>query len=257
MTKLHIGPAMRYQWNYMWKSGLAAAGVMLAIMIILAIILTVTVTYTGADGYIVEAVNEDLNLNIDFSGSLTVLDAGGIFTMMLFIVGIVSVREDLKFFIQHGMGRKTTYAANILISLICAAGASLISLIFLLISEFIPLFHVNLTNIFSNNPLVSWLLSTLSMFFAWQLGSLISLIYYRLNTLAKVIFSIAAAALFLFVLRGLFSNLLDVLFPGYTTFWGVTGFFGNPVNLALTLLAAGIVCSIGNFLLIRRAPIKE
>ena len=257
MTKLHIKPAMRYQWSYMWRAALWTAGILIAIMLLVNVIASV-IYFSYADipirGDIGYAINEAFG-----SMHVSMIDVGGMLTLMLFIAGICAIREDLRFFIQHGMGRKTTYIANILISLITAAVAGLFSVLLSLISANVGFLHVSLTWFHNENFFISWLLHTLSLFFAWQLGTLISLIYYRLNTLMKVVFSVAAGALFLGVIPGLsisgiFAFGVPILFStgdGIT----LTGFLSNPGNLGLVIFVMGALCTIGNFLLIRRATI--
>jgi len=260
MTKLHIGPAMRYQWGYMWRSGLQTAGVLLGIMLIVNIISSVLyVSYTESSNNFMYTFIEAFNINTEHP-RIFLFDLGGVFAIMLFIAGIASIREDLRFFIQHGMGRITTCVANILIGLIAAAGAGLFSEIISFLSNNVSFLHGGVRWFPSDNFFVSWLLHSLSFFLAWQLGTLISLIYYRLNTVMKVVFSVVAGALFLGIIPGV--SIPRIIFFGIPlTFSAGDGstlldFFNSSAYLGLIIAVIGILCAIGNFLLIRRATIK-
>ena len=253
MTNLHIKPAMRYQWNYMWRAGLWVAAILIGIILLINVIAAViyisyaNIPVTGDIGY---ALNEAFG-----SMRISIIDIGGIFTLMLFIVGIFTIREDLRFFIQHGMGRKTTYVANILISLITAAAAGLFSELLALLVNNVEFLHGSISGFPTDNFFASWLLHTLSLFFAWHLGTMISLIYYRLNTLGKVLFSVTAGALFLFIIPVSLAPFVDFIFPASGP--AVFNLLTNPALLGLITFGLTAVCAIISFLLIRRATIKS
>jgi len=235
----------------MWKSGLMVAAIVLGVMLILSLI--ANALYFGVADSLIYNLGGRLDINIENGGGMVIFDIGGIFTVMLFIVGICAIREDLRLFIQHGMGRKTTYICNILIGIIAAIGAGFFSELLALLSANFMLFSNGIIAI-SDNFFVSWLLRTLSLFFAWQLGTMISLIYYRLNTIMKVLFSVVAGVLFLGILPISIINIFDVLFPSEGSV--LANFFVSPLTLGLVMLGMGVICTVISFPLIRRAPTK-
>jgi len=280
MTKLNLKPAVRYQLDYMFWASLIAFAISIAVLILLTILGGVMVFDSYTHNEAVETVIVDGNhitidedtINVDvgpisFDIEITsgmgihVSGLAGIFALMLFIIGIAGTREDLRFFLQHGMSRKTTYVSTLLTSII-------IGVVYALVSELAYLAIINLPILANSNITFGfrasgagffnrWLSGTLLLFFVWQLGALISLIYYRMNTIAKIIFSIVAGTTILFGIPAL---------AGYLAFTGRADiilnsaffdFLSTPVGTVFIFVTLGAITTLGNFLLIRRAPIKK
>jgi hypothetical protein len=102
-----------------------------------------------------------------------------------------------------------------------------------------------------------WVLTTGVLFVAWQLGALISLIYYRLSKRGIIIFSAAAIILFVasinfFARRAgdLGDAIITLVIPATEP---VTR---NTPTIALMILIIAALAILGNFVLIRRAQIN-
>jgi len=276
MTKLRLKPALGYQLDYMFWASIIAFAIAIAAFLLLFALFGVT-SYTESVTVVNEVITEnDLgefvtidddrvnveigSIQLDFyidgrSGSAGIhFNFVGIFAMMLFIIGIAGVREDLRFFLQHGMGRMTTFVSTLITSLI-------IGVVYALISELLLLALSNWTTFniqgFRTDAgfFGRWLSGSLMLYLIWQLGTLISLIYYRMNKLAKIIFSIAAGATILIVIPRLISNFFEQIIGFF--FNNNAHFFASPLGTTLIHLGLAIIITLGNFLLIRRAPIKE
>lgn len=247
---------MRYQLNYMFWASLIAFAIMAAVLIVI-IIFSTTANFDGAQQIIIDAGIVDFNFDTEI---ITTYNIVGFLALMLFIIGISGTREDLRFSLQHGIGRKSTYFATLFTSLIIGAVYALIGELLNLAFVQWASFPISGTHINNAGFIGGWLLQTLTLFLAWQFGALISLIYYRLNKTAQIVFSVAVIALLVFGLPRFVSNFVGFALTGYYMVNFVTGFiefFTNPLNITLITLIAGALCAIGNFLLIRRAPIKE
>jgi len=192
------------------------------------------------------------------------MNIGGIFVITFFIVGIAGIREDLRFFLQNGMGRYTVYFSTLLASLICSA---VLGLIFGLINA-LPVQFVSATAFGSSGSfLAGWIMSGVFLFFAWQLGTLISLIYYRLkNTFQIVAVSVAGGVLILSGLPNIIYTFLYAVIPSSDVAAEVAeaineAFYGATIlpqnNMPVVILLLGTVAAVLNFLLIRRAQVKE
>ena len=257
MNNLRIKQALHYQLDYMLKAALWVLGIIGAIIIILSVIVQVAVS--GEAGNYVADLGFT-NFSIGPVASFTFFNIGAIITIMLFITGISGIREDLKFFLQHGIGRKTTFLSTLFTSLASGIVLGLICEIATMISDRFPMTIASGLGFVSTGFFGGWLLHTLTFFFAWQLGALISLIYYRLGKYQKVIFSVAAIALIMFGLRVSITHLVNFLipyFPGLELTYASVRELITPLGTALITFVLGALTSVGNYLLLRRAPAKE
>ena len=197
-----------------------------------------------------------LTLTVD---SVTVYSSIGPVVFVHFLVmGIVCIRADLRFFLQHGLGRRTTYFGHLYCSLVSSIVLGLVSELLNYVGGFLPgsLFASSAFDI--RGALAGWLTHSIVFFLAWQLGVLISLIYYRLGKLGKVVFSVVAVATVVFALprvigslAGAAGDLADL----------IQRFVESPPNFSayvlFFVLPLGILAAVGNFLLIRRVQIKD
>ncbi|MCL2365942.1 MAG: hypothetical protein FWC75_02720 [Oscillospiraceae bacterium] len=253
MNTLKLMPALRYQLDYMVRALLIAFAVMAAIVIFISLFIT-TATFGDAGQVIIDIA--PINFHFETSSFINV---GPIFTIMIFITGIVGIREDLRFFLQHGLGRKSTYLSTLLTSLLCGATLALVFELLDLVFVNALWLRFSAVNISGLGYVGGWLLQTLVFFFAWQLGALISLLYYRMSTMVKVIFSVAIIATVVFAVPRLIGDIIDLVFSNSSDMIGGTlsTLFTNPLNIICTILALGIICTLGNFMLIRRAPVVD
>ena len=255
MTKMNVRAAMRYQMDYMIKSSLWFAACVSFIALIITLIVTITSGGNVDFGFVLDFVN------VDVTARLIWFDIGGIMVVTLFIVGIGGIREDLRFFIQNGIGRKTTYLSTLYTSLIIGAAAGLFSELINVIYNNLQAFPASgLRFAFAhNNFLLGWLASTVTYFFAWQFGTLWSLAYYRMSKIVKIIFTSAIIATVFFALPNSISYAINTLIPGSgdTPFAAIQNFLSVPGAIVIILFTKGVFCAAANFLLIRGAQIKE
>ena len=268
MSNTRLKKAVRYQLDYALYSCLWVYGIATAIFVLLGFISNHA---GGIEAFFMDfayIVTRDtpmveLNVNDNVSGT-TIFNYMPIAVVHFFILGIIGIREDIMFFLQHGIGRVTTYASHIVSSLITS---TLIAFIFALIDfiagnvAWLPFFGSSTVGDF----LSSWVLYSLGLFFMWQLGILISMIFYRLNHVQKVVFIVllimsvvfGAFGVLFTVMRHFTDLTLDAiaeLGPDAFEIFIIPGgrMWGELVTTALAALAF-----LGNYLLVRRAPVKE
>ena len=236
MKDSRIKKALLYQLDYVGLSCLYVYGV--AILVACAI-------GVGFVSFTVQGASVRFNL-------------GPIVFFHFLILGIVGIREDLRFFLQHGIGRRTTYFSHLYCSLVSGIAIGLLSVLFDTIWGYVFSFFRDGLAFSIQGLLAGWLMHFIYFFFAWQLGVLISMIYYRLGKLNKVIFSVAAVVTVVYVLPRVIFSLAGVA-------GNLRDFIQRIIEipsilLTYTLLVAlllGILAAAGNYLLIRRAPVKD
>lgn len=185
------------------------------------------------------------------------------------VVGIVSVRQDLRLFLQNGRGRPTVFLLQIFVCFLCAVvlalAAPVISAVLQLTSRLVAP-HTQMQTAFEaiflyeGRPITGWesmAFSFLACVPAYFFGMAISLIYYRLTKLAKVIFSIAAPGL-LFV--GLPLALANNPALSSAIRAAVVGFLNGFESLlglfAVLALIGTAFFGLLSWLLLRRAPVQ-
>jgi len=213
MNNLNLKPAILYQLTYIGRFFLIALAIIAAVFVVFRLFFATMIT-----------IENETNISINLIS---------IISMMLFIIGIVGIREDIKMFLQHGSGRKTVYFSTLIASLITGV---VLGLICELLKILFDAFAYAETGF-----IAGWLMTSAAFFFAWQLGTLISLIYYRLNTFGIVVFSIVGGAAMIFCIP-IIITYISLMYPEIAR---------------LPLLLCGILAAGGNFLLIRRAQVKE
>jgi len=125
-----------------------------------------------------------------------------------------------------------------------------------LIPNYWPAFFVRGSVVPVEGFFMSWFLNIGIFFFTWQLGTVISLIYYRLNRMGQIIFSVAAGGIILFGVPNIVVR--HVLRDGFDAFMeAVSNALVNPANLTLFVFLIGVLAAAFNFMLIRRAEVKE
>lgn len=246
MNNMRLIPALRYQLQYMTLVFLGALGVLAAIFIVL----TLLGVFTSSD----ETVNINIMdiINIGSASYDVNFNVGAIMMFMLFIIAIGSIREDLRFLLQHGMGRCTTYFSTLLGHLISGAALGLLCELFNLAAGYSPVFVASgLT--FPGGFFSGWMLHMGCFFLAGQLGVLISLIYYLLNKIQTIVFSVTGGAILLF---GLPSMMLNIFGEDASALETILAVFANPFALACLIFLIGALTAAANFLLLRRAQVR-
>ena len=252
MKTMNLLPAVRYQLDYVWKALLWTFGIVGAIAAAVHIFFG-TITVVGNFdanilGFILFSTAERPEMIASFN-------LGAVAVFMFFIFGIAGIREDLRFFLQHGMGRRATYFSVVVSALVSGAVIGLLGEVLNLAFRLWPAFPVSGLNF---NPVsgffIGWVLHIGFVFFAWHFGALLSLIYFRLDPRWQVIFTVAAVATFVIGLPRVIAGLLpsaDVVAAM------VYSFLSSPFNWVGVIFSLCLVTALGNFLLIRRANIRE
>lgn len=185
-------------------------------------------------------------------------------TIMMFVVGICSIREDLRLYIQNGIARKTTFVVEILMALFSAALISAGGEIFMLmgnaVSRSVERFFVNdfYQFIYADKAfslsfvqhMESMGVAASFMLTAFAGGMFFSLMFYRLNKA----WSIVAAISIPFLLLGLLPN---VLYKYYEQTSAMIAFIAaSPWNLVLVLSGISCITLVVDWLLIKNIHIR-
>lgn len=247
MKHLHIRRALEYKL----KDSLRGIGIFYFIMVI--------VTLAFAWGSLRIYVNLDGSSSSSFNGF-------GIAAMIgIFVIGIVSVREDLRLFLQNGIGRLTVFSVETLAMVIISAalaigGELLVSLAAVIVRSddrimINDLYHLLFREGSTSGMSVLTHIESILIFFvfficAYVTGMFISLIFYRLNKLWTVIVAVGAPLFLIFGLPLLIKYFeISVALP-------VAFLVSSPwILIAFNLILASSI-SFLNWLLLRRAPIK-
>jgi len=252
MKTMNIWPAVRYHLEYVFWALLWTFGIVGAISVAIHIFFGAITTTGNVDVNILGFV---LFSSTERPEMIAMLNLGALAMFMFFIFGIAGIREDLRFYLQHGMGRRTTYWSFVVGALISGAVVGLLGEALNLAFRFWPAFPLSGLNF---NPVsgffIGWVLHIGFFFFAWQFGALLSLIYYRLSKNQQIIFTVAAIATFVIILPRAAASLLpsaDVIATA------VYSFLSSPLNWIVIIFSLCAGTALGNFLLLRRANVKE
>ena len=243
MNGLSLRATTRYQVGYVVEATLWVLGISAAVFIAGNLIFTGGIHLFVGDDY--------------FADGTFGFNVGAIMVFMFFIFGVGGIREDLRFFIQNGVGRLTTFMSTIVGGIISAVGVGLASQLLTLALTLLPNFVM--ANIFNTEGgfFVGWLLTTGALFAAWQVGAFISLIYYRLSRNGAIIFTATIIILFVMITRGIFRNAIDLEGVILTIIAPVIEPAQSAVGYGAAIVIIAIAATIGNFLIIRRVQITE
>ena len=251
MNNLSLKPTLRYQLSYVARATLIGLGISAAVAIFFHLFANVMIYGEGMHinlgGLLEINADEGLLLNINISGFITIY---------LFVLGIAAIREDLRMFIQHGVGRRTTYFSTLISGLITGVALGLVCQLFYLALS--AMFGANIiTPINADGFFGNWLLNAITFLAAWQLGALISLVYYRLNKIGAIIFSVVGG---LFIIYGIPQLAIVLIGDDIGAFealiLGIVSIFTTPFSMIFPVLVFAVVVAVVNFLLIRRVTIK-
>jgi len=264
MGKMNLKAALWYQLDYMAKATLSVFGVLVLIAIAAYLLSAFGILNITISDY---APNDVLDLamrgayavqNDDGYYTNITMNIGAVALLSLFIVGIVGIREDIKFLLQNGMGRRTVFTCTFLASIITAVVLGFFGELFNLISYNWSVFSLRGLTLDATNHtfLLGWLFHIAVLFMAWQLGTFVSLIYYRLNKIGQIVFSISAVSAFI-----LMTSLSAQRITADVDVWVENFIYAieniNLINVSTITFLIGLVTAALSFLLIRRAQTKE
>lgn len=182
-------------------------------------------------------------------------------TVFSFVLGIVTVREDLRLGIQNGVSRGTSLAAcftaNVVASLAAALGVTLV--------EWLSVATQNTTNaalvsfyamIYGEDASLAGQLRSFLLNFLWCgsmvfVGSFLSLMYWRLSKLWRWVVSLGMGAALILLLNA--AMIVGGLMDRVLSFIRWLG--EAPANLCVFLVGVAIVFAVFDWLLTRKAPI--
>ena len=187
--------------------------------------------------FIIIIVLAIVSLTTSFTDNVNISGIEMASMIFLFVAGLNSFKGQFKFLMQNGVSRKTSvtaFAVSTLVVIIMVILDILIgSIIPYLGLEYNTMFYQIFGTIYSNIGLSyyigAFIFLTSMYLLVFMLGHIISLLYYRMNTLLKVIVSVSAFLIFNFAgILGVFTeiaghSLTEILL-------GMFGYFKNNFN---------------------------
>jgi len=233
--------ATAYRLNDMKKSVLIFYSVMMGIFLLSLLISH----YFNAD-----------NININGAGISTLI--------FVFVAGLTAFKAYLKMFLQNGISRPTLYLSAILsfiaLAFLCAFADSLLSIVFTGRINYSSMYSL----IYERSYIKDLLWFFTFYFISCCLGFFITALYYRMNTLLKVVVSAVVPLCFFIGLP-----ILDVMYPKVNLLKTLMEFTCQLLGIDLIRHTANPFIAMGTFLLgsavllaityplIRRATLKE
>ena len=231
-------------FKYRLKDDLKAVGVFLIVTLLcmVLVIYGIMIMVSEINGRVIS----------NFSIALTVFS---------FVLGIVTVREDLRLGIQNGVSRGTSLAAcftaNVVASLAAALGVTLV--------EWLSVATQNTTNaalvsfyamIYGEDASLAGQLRSFLLSFVWSgsavfVGSFLSLMYWRLSKLWRWVVSLGMGAAIILLLNATF--IVGGFMDRVLSFFRWLG--EAPANLCVFLVGVAVVFAVFDWLLTRKAPI--
>ncbi|HEX3048050.1 MAG TPA: hypothetical protein VHY08_25075 [Bacillota bacterium] len=195
------------------------------------------------------------------SGGLAPSNTYGTALIWILVIGLIFFKSNFKFLLGNGVSRRRFFGVAVpalaLLAATWALMATLIPVVFKTMGDYL-LFHEYLYRKSSMAGGILWTFGAL--FFTVILGWLISLLYYRSTLRLKVVISIFPLILIpilLFLNKTSGGVIFQALGKFFLTILGFTQSPANPYTGAFSLtLAALFICGC-NYLLMRKAEIKD
>ncbi|MGI6648979.1 MAG: hypothetical protein ACOX5W_07955 [Bacillota bacterium] len=249
MNTMNIRPAFQYRF----LDTLKGVGIFYAIMAVLMAGISCLVFYAVSKGGKVSVSF----FAFEFAAAIT-----------LFVMGITTIREDMRLMLQNGIGRRTIFVTELLVALsvsllLAIAGELLIAVGQVVITSRSEFFITDLFQIIYANG-INYNLTLGARFesivlafglytFVYLAGMFISLLFYRLNKIWTLIVAIGAPLL---LIMGLRIALTPGSFLALALGTMLEFALSSPWALFLCFLLAAVLISFLNLIAIRRAPIK-
>lgn len=164
------------------------------------------------------------------------------YVIFMFVLGIVTVREDVRIGIQNGASRNTSFLANVAAIIVTSALISVSSMVLyaawnaldtgVVMIDFYAMMYLGS---YSPTTAGNLLMSTIMTFFfslsMAAVGSFLSLMYWRLNKIGKWVVSIGIGAAFVLIINvgvsvaGIGNAIADFFHFVVGTPWHLNGFF--------------------------------
>jgi len=185
--------------------------------------------------------------------------SGGSF-IFVFVIGLNCFKTSFRFAQANNLSRRVFYLATLLSLVGLAVIMGAVDVILDAVMDRLPIYLGLFDQIYGKSAVAKGLWTTASLIFASSLGWMITMIYYRSNTVWKVIVSLSPVAAISVL------SLLDRLSGGkavsstlsfLTWAFGFAGETPNPFQAVLTFLAGSAIIWAINILLLYRAPVKN
>lgn len=190
----------------------------------------------------------------DHSGNFSVGGFGGTTTVFIFIAGLNCFKANFKFFKANNISAKFIYIGTLSALFILALTMSIIDTIINEVLTSIINYESLHFQLYQYRSFISELVWSLGLYtlFAF-LGWMITMIYYRSNTMLKIIISVCPWILLMIFARGPWINVI-VNFLNH-----ILGFsYGNNAFIgAVSFITGSVLVALLCYLLIYRAPIKK
>ena len=205
-------------------------------------------------------------ITIRFNGGSANMPFRFISGWFLFVIGLCTFKEYFLYFVQNGVSRRSFFVSKLLaMGTLCVLVALVDSLLVLVCSQLFPGNYFQFTSLSGEDahsylPSLCYAICQNLLIFA--AGSFITVLYYRLNKVGKLIVSIGVPALLLFGLPILLvgtavseSSFLSILVRWIAD--ALAWIFDALERVCLLCLALTAVILICTWLLQRRAAVKS
>lgn len=206
------------------------------------------------------AVLRNFTILKEYSDSFTVSGLELATMIFLFVAGLNSFKSEFKFMLQNGISRKTASIAFTISTSVVA----IMAVIDIIVAEIIPVIGIEYSSMMyqlfggmSENfgvlyYIKSFLFLTTTYALVFMVGHIISLLYYRMNTVAKVIVSVLGfIALNISVNISIFNSLglVEIVQK-------ILVFFSNPLTLSALNIIIFLILSFVSYIGTKNAKIK-
>jgi hypothetical protein len=187
--------------------------------------------------------------------------------VFLFVVGLNSFKENFLFLSTNGVSRKTQFSGFVACAALVAAIMAVIDNFYVNVSIritnytsfFSQFFNLN-KNVQSVKTVVLGLVWSIAVYLlALMLGYFITILYYRMSRMWKIIVSVGVPVVLLTILP-----IIDSLLTGGVVYGAIGKFFAmtigyreNPLISTLSSLVFASILGAISYLLMRRAALKE
>ncbi len=252
MSRMNIAPAFRYRFADTARGAAVFFVIMVLVMLGFSSLITFTVNHGGRA-----------------SGSFSAFGISA--AVAMFVMGICTIREDVRLMLQSGVGRRTVFTVELLVMLLislmlAAAGELLLAVTQAAVSSLRDLYVTDLFQMLffrdmgRDLTLAAHLQSILCYFGLYACanftGMFISLVFYRLNKMWTIVVAVGAPIFFFVGLPLLIAWQVFPDFLGKAVIRLMTFSFTSPWTLLLTFSVTIVLISAVNWLLFRRAPVK-
>lgn len=248
MTNINFKPSFKYCFLNM------ISGVSVFLLIMLIITAAVAIT-----------ANISIRLNGEIAIMFNAFETAA--AIAAFVIGIVSIREDMRLLMQNGVGRRTAFLSEIAVAVVTMAIMSLAGILIARIGGVLAADNDNVMidtlysflftqRVHALAPAVifgeTFLWNLMIYLSAYFTGMFISLLFYRLSKIWKIVAAIGLPALFLIILP----TVLVKSLPGLVIYIYSIDSFYDPWTGIMIGSGNTLVFCIASWLMIRRAPIK-